>query len=238
MMVPAVALLIPGTQWYLPGLLPSVKEHDGHAAGYWVNALDSRDGKVRHRAIFALGAIGQEASEGVPALSAILLDDPDRAIRSEVALALSKMDPASRAAVPALTVALEDEEPQVRMYAAVALFRLREEARPAVPTLIRGLKDELNWTLIEAFKLTVREMEAMTLGRASAGTADGVPALMEALESAKTDHTRRSAARALGAVGPEARPAASLLQKLLDSRDPNVRESAQEALVRIGLSAG
>src|SRR5436305_1937543 len=81
-------------------------------------------GEGRHRAIFALGAIGPEAGEAVPALSAILVEDPDPRNRNRAALALSKMHPASRAAVPALARALADEEPWVRMNAALALSRL------------------------------------------------------------------------------------------------------------------
>jgi hypothetical protein len=231
--VPLIAMLIPGAPVYLPELFFPKAQHDGHSVGYWMGALKNPDGEARRQAIFALGAIGAPAGEAVPALSAIMLDDPAEQTRSEAALALSKMDPASRAAVPALAQALEDKGPLVRMYAAMALFRLRTEARPAVPALIKGLKDKANETYMNLFWMTIREMIIDALGRASAGTDEAVPALTEALKTADTDALRVAAATALGEVGPDARPAVPLLQKLLKDKHRPTRDAAREALEKI-----
>jgi HEAT repeat protein len=229
------AILIPDSPVYLPNLI--VREgqsYDGHSTRYWIKALKSPDLKVRHQAIFALGAIGDPAGEAVPALAALMLEDPDRGIRIDSALALSKMDPASRAAVPELAQALGDSEPWVRMNAAIALSRLRTDSRPAVPALIEALQDKGNDTDLRAFTCTIQEMVALALGRASAGSAEGVPALTAALKSAGTVGMRRSAARALGEVGAPARPAVPDLQALLTDRNGDVRETAEEALKKIG----
>jgi HEAT repeat protein len=231
--VPLIVMLIPGAPVYLPDLFSTKVRHGGHSVAYWTTALQSPDAEARRQAIFALGAIGPKAGEGVPALSAIMTDDPDRQMRSEAALALYKMAPASQAAVPALSRALQDEGPLVRMYAALALFQLREQARPAVPALIQGLKDDANNTFLRGFSMTVREMMVQTLARASAGTADAVPALTEALESAKTDNLRVTAVRALGEVGPAARSAAPALEALLKDKNRRVQEAAREALDKI-----
>jgi HEAT repeat protein len=231
--VPLFAMLTPGSPVYVTDWAVRKDQHGGHSTAEWIEALHSPDGKVRHQAIFSLGAIGPRAGEAVPALAAIMVEDGDVQVRSEAALALSKMDPASAAAVPALARALQDEGPVVRLYAALALLRLRAQARPAVPALIKGLKDGANNTYINSLSMTVGEMMVCALGRASAGTAEGVPALMEALKSADRNAMRVAAARALGNVGPEARPAAPLLEAMLRDQHPLVKEAAQEALQKI-----
>jgi hypothetical protein len=232
-----LAVLIPGTPAYLPRLLTAGASYQGHSAGYWTEALDSPDGAARRKAVFALGAIGPDAGEAVPALAAILTDDAERETRSEAALALAKKSPASRPAVPALARALSDSEPLVRMNAAIALFRLKADARPAVPALIKALQDGANKTNAYAFTFTIREMAARALGRASAGSADGVPALTAALQDADTDELREAAARALGEVGPAARPAVSRLRALLQDNNSEMRRAAAEALKQIGAEA-
>jgi HEAT repeat protein len=228
------AVLIPDGPVYLPNLFIPKGQHDGHPTRHWVRELGNPDVESRRKAVHALGAIGTNAPEAVPALSAVLTDDPDRYVRSEAALALSKMDPASAPAVPALARALADEEPLVRMNCAVALFRLRDEARPAVPALIRALRDKANRTDLHAFPFTIQGMAALALGRASAGTAEGVAALREALGAADTDNLRGSIARALGEVGAEAEPAVPQLRELLTSADGDVRRTAKESLEKIG----
>jgi HEAT repeat protein len=228
-----LAVLIPGSPVYLPKLYSSNHQYDGHSLHYWIEALDDPDVQLRTQAIHTLGAHGAEAGEATPALAAILLGDTNREVRIEAALALSKMSPASRPAVPALGQALQDPELLVRLYATLALFHLRGEARPAVPALIQALGDERNQEIVGRFGFSIREKMAETLGRASAGSAEAVPVLMEILEGDGTEALRRSAARALGDVGAEARPATPQLRKLLTSSSTPMREDAAEALQKI-----
>jgi hypothetical protein len=229
----ALALLIPGSPVHLPNLLVPKGTHEGRPVRHWVRDLDSPDPEVRFPAIFALGAIGADAAEAVPALADILCHDPDPDVRNQAALALSKMAPASATAVPALAQALADAELAVRMNATVALLRLGPEARPAVPALIRALKDENNQTNLGTFHATIQDLTAVALGRASAGTADGVPALAAALEEDHTAETRAAIVRGLGQVGPRARLAVPALVRAVED-EPWLREVVEDALASIG----
>jgi len=65
---------------------------------------------------------------------------------------------------------------------------------------------------------------------------DDVPALIQQLQ-AKSDTERRSAARALGKIGPAAREAVPALVATLEDSDPLVRWSARDALCKIGPAA-
>jgi HEAT repeat protein len=227
------ALLTPRSPLYLPNWWYATGQHNGQSTRFWVKALDSDDQEMRRKAIFALGAIGPEAGVAVPKLAAMMLEDADFIVRGEASLALSKMAPASEPAVPALAQALSDEHPVIRMNAATALFRLREKARAATPTLVKTIKDESNQTNLNAFVVTVQEQMVLTLGRVSAGTDEGVPALTATLNDAVTNSMRRAATRALGFVGPDAKPALPLLTPLADSADDALRAEAREAIRKI-----
>lgn len=228
-----ILVLIPGTPIYLPNLVPSSGRYDGRSMHHWIKSLASGDAKVRQQAAHALGMIGPQLGEAVPELARVLRHDPQAAVRCEAALALSKMNPASGQAVPELAQALGDEELSVRMHAAMALFRLRGEARPAVPALLEALKDTRNRSNLGTFTLTIQEMVALALGRASAGSGDAVVALSAALDGADTEAEMVSFARALGEVGAEARPATDKLRHLLGDNSSDVREAAEEALALI-----
>jgi HEAT repeat protein len=231
--VGAAAVLIPGTPVYLPNLLTWSGLYEAGEIRSEIRALDSPDAEARHHAIHDLGDIGPEAGAAVPALVRILRDSPDRQSRGEAALALLKMAPASKGAVPALAQALDDKEPVVRMNAALALFRLGTESRPAVPALIKALDEDRNENNLQTFTFTIRMMAARALGRASAGTAEGVPALSAALEASRNEAMTLAVTRALGEVGPEARPAVPRLRQLLKDNSKDVRQAAEEALQHI-----
>jgi HEAT repeat protein len=232
----AFAFLLPGSPLYLPKVLVSGRQHDGRSVRSWMASLDSSDPDERRNAIFALGAIGPEAAEGVPALAAILTDDPDRDARSQAALALSKMHPASCEAVDALTAALEDEEPFVRMNSSIALVKLGKDARPAIPALIKGVADRRNHRHVGAFVPTICGVMLVALGRASAGTDEAVPTLIAVLKNNPTAEMRRAAAQGLGEIGTSARPATDLLRPLLQDGNPDVRHAAEHALKKIEAS--
>jgi HEAT repeat protein len=229
------AVLIPASPIYLEKIINWDSFSNGHSTGYWMGDLENSDAKVRREAIHNLGRLGAGAGEAVPALGAILLEDTDPNNRREAALALSKMAPASRAAVSALAQALEDKELFVRRNATVALLALGEEARPAVPALIRALKDKTNRTNLDEFTFTIQQTMALTLGEASAGSSEAVPALLEALKAAEDSlEMRLCAARGLGAIGPPAQPAVPQLRTLLKDQSSDVRKAAGEALEKIG----
>ncbi len=231
----ALAVLLPSSPAYAPKLLARYgNTYENHGTGYWMDALKDPDTKVRHEAIFALGVLGSDAEESVPALASIMVDDPDFTLRIEASLALSKMGRFARSAVPSLARALSDEQPLVRMNAARTLLNLGGEAQPAIPDLIEAMKARENEGQLLPFEVSIQEVATVALGRASAGTDEGVPVLTATLEGARTDGMRRAAARALGEVGANARPAAPQLRALLDNRDRAVRDTAAKALRKIG----
>jgi HEAT repeat protein len=230
-----MGFVIPGSPVYLPSLLSHYAYYaDGHSLGYWLRVLNHPDDRMRLRAIIALGMLGSDAEEAVPALAHILTEDTDEEARYQAALALAKMAPASAAAVPALARALdEDSVPIVRMDAALALSRLGTQARPAVPALIRAMKRRANRTNLAKCTFTIQEVAAVALSRATAGTSEGVAALTEALRSARTVNKRRVVVLALAEVGAPAPEAEPLVRELLTDPNPEVRQAAQEALGKI-----
>ncbi len=223
----------------LPGLvLKAIRYQDGHGHAYWRRALSSPDPAIRWRALRALGSYGPEAADDVSDLARVLREDVKRGNRGEAALSLSKMGTAAREAVPALTQALSDSDIRVRMNAIVALIQLGTAARSAVPALIATLQDPRNQKNLGLFPMTLREMAAVALGRASAGSADAVSALTQALEDAATYQMRIAAILGLGAIGGEARSSVPLLRALLHDSNEGVREVAQEALQKIDAGKG
>jgi HEAT repeat protein len=232
----ALVVLIPGSPVYLPSILNGKGQYEGHSSSYWVRALDSPDAELRRHAIFVLGTMGSEGAEAVPALAAIMVDDPKAEMRLEASLALSKMAPASRAAVPQLAQALADQELYVRHNAALALLALGTEARPAVPALLDAFKDKANKTNLRKFNLTIQETVAVTLGHASAGDGQAVPALLEALKSADRDEMNLCIVRALGEIGAPARPALPQLRPFLRSNRPELQQAAEDAVKKIEAS--
>ena len=168
--------------------------------------------KVSNSAAFALGKIGPQTKEVVPALIQALKDDFGP--RSAAATALGEIGPDAKDAVPALVEALKDENINVRRYAAGALGQIGSNAKEAVSALVQALKDNNDG---------VRRYEETWLHPKKE---DGPSRL------------RRSIVEALGRIGPEAKEAVPLIvRSLKDDYDPNVRVAAVEALGEIGSEA-
>jgi HEAT repeat protein len=226
-----LAVAIPVSPFYLPRVIYGKPEFEGHSAGHWVQEMDNPNPEIRMQAITALGSIGDEASEGVSKLAECMLKDLDPEARYKAALALSKMIPSAKAAVPALAKALEDKEPFVRLNAVNALFRLGSDARPAMPELIKAMQDETNKDKSPpVFGYTIQDMAARALGKATAGSGEAVPALMATLKQGKTDGIHLAVAKALGDIGPEARNSLPQLRELLKDNNLDVRQAAQESI--------
>jgi HEAT repeat protein len=265
--VGGLALLIPGSPVYLPGFFDADGTYmKSRRVNELVQVLDNPDEDTRVQAMHQLSGMGSDGEKAIPRLTRILLEDKDRRDRIEAALALKNIItdlaaeghqdkvPDLQATVSALARALSDEDGFVRMDAAIALLSLKKEAQPAVPALIAALKDRTNQTNLNKFLHTIQEEIALALGRASAGTSEAVPALMEALEAARDDKTKIADqqqaaihgyelfrakiafARALGEIGPEARPAVPLLEDAAkkDHYPPDdFRVAAKEAIQKI-----
>jgi uncharacterized protein (TIGR02996 family) len=136
-----------------------------------LEALRNQDVEVRYRAMEALGSIGRDAVEAVPALVAVL-HDQDADVRYRAAIALSTIGPEAREAAPALENALRDQNADVRSAAAIALGLIGPEAREAVPALTEALRDQ---------DPNVRYRAALALGSIGPEARAAVPALVETL---------------------------------------------------------
>jgi len=79
---------------------------------------------VRQNAALALGAIGPDAKEAVPALTK-LLQDPEWTVRRHAALALGEIGPAAQESMPALSKLKQDHQSLVRKAAEEAIRRIR-----------------------------------------------------------------------------------------------------------------
>jgi hypothetical protein len=104
------------------------------------------------------------ATEAIPAMCAVMLEDELPRVRRRAALYLRKMK--ARSAAPSFIVALGDPESSVRRLAALGLAKVGEAS--ATDALIVTLRDESVW---------VRQAAAKALGRVGDRTAS--PALKE-----------------------------------------------------------
>lgn len=214
--------------------------------------------QVRMSAINALGTIGPAASEAVPQLIAIMQSDADNYARREAALALGKINPDARVVQPAYVRALGDSDAQVRRWAVAGLANLRPPATSAVADLTRlassdpsrdtrlaaleavssispssaGTVSTMRKALADAESL-VKGAAARALARAGPSAADAVGDLA-ALASRDPDNSVRDyTVRALGAIGPKARPAVPSILAALRSPDSHARVTAAQALSEI-----
>jgi HEAT repeat protein len=148
-----------------------------------VEMLKDADEFVRQRAADALGSIGPNAAEAVPALAGAL-EDPDAVVRSSAAAALGSIGPNAAGAVPALADALKDRNEEVRQRAADALGSIGPNAAGAVPALADALKDRNE---------EVRQRAAGALGSIGPNAAEAVMALTDALKDRSEDVRQRAA---------------------------------------------
>ena len=93
-------------------------------------------------AAYALGEIGPEAEDAVPALIKSLTQGGVGGIRGFSASALRKIGPAAVPAIPALIESLKDEHYSTRMHAADALGILSTGEKDVIDALTTTLKDE------------------------------------------------------------------------------------------------
>jgi len=111
------------------------RSQDEEAFTALVHALNDQSSSIRHRAVEALGRIGNDK-----AISALLnaLSDTSSKVRLSAALALGQIG--SNKAVDALLPILQDEDSNVRSSAAKALGQLGSDK--AVSALLKALRDK------------------------------------------------------------------------------------------------
>jgi len=123
---------------------PDLLDQQGTARrGFWTGGRPRKpfgEWTMRQTAIDALTRIGESA---VPAL-VNLLDDPDAKLRSEAVIALARIGPEARGALPRLIALVEnDPDEAVRKNAVRAIGQIGPAAAPAVPVLVEQLRAEV-----------------------------------------------------------------------------------------------
>jgi HEAT repeat protein len=223
-----------------------------------LKSLKHPDPTVRYNSACLLLQLGPVAKFAIPALREALEDKSPR-VRVKVAEALWRVErPPVRVLLPALLASLKEKDEVVRINALVVLGQMGQAAKTTVPEIARSLKDKDMGVRMEAV-LTLGEMGpaakstipalldalkedelrlleplvSVTLGNIGA---PAVPALTKALGD-KDARLRRTAAYALGLIGPKAGGAAHVLTEALDDAEADVRALAAKALGRIGADA-
>jgi len=102
------------------------------------NLLESGDKITRMRAAIALGNIGENANEAIPALIQALENDESSRIREEAAKALGKVGKGNNKVAAALVDAMMDDSSEnVRVYAAESMGEIGDVAVPALFDVLR-----------------------------------------------------------------------------------------------------
>jgi len=153
---------------------------------------------------------------------------PDHEVRMAAANLLLQVDPQSyKPAIDLLVAGLQDPHYFVSARCARCLFRLGPDAKQAAPALLDLLKkpDRDFW---EARSCAVAGLGAMGIKDRAM-----IPALIEAVQQPAYKDLRLHAARILGEMGADAKPAAGLLREVAKDKDQEVAAAMAEALRRI-----
>lgn len=213
-----------------------------------VNKLKNKNEDVKCNILYALGKLGSDASDAVPAIIESFYDKEFNS-KTNAAYALIKV---GTPAVPFLIESLKNEDPVVRASAAWALGKIGHSAKEAVPALVEILKDndkEVRYYAAESLgemrsPVVVPDLvktvadsdyqvsESAVHALRNIGTA-AVPDLIQLL---KTDDPLRKAniARTLGQIKPPAKEAIPALLEALNDRNSDVKMAVLFALGEIG----
>ena len=234
----------------------------GKTVTQWAGELSDSNFWARWYATYALGRIGPDAANAVPALQRVLANlDEEEYVRGGAAWALGRIGPKAASAMPLLIRTLTSKHVSVRRNVAEALGNLaaageKQGARAAVSNLVKLLQDEdpavrvsaavALWRIqrhpksIPALESMLRNRDgstaylaAVALGDLGAQAERAVPGLVAAVGHSDDD-TRRAAAYSLGRIGAIAIPA---IRGALAHGDDRTKCQAVEALGWIGPAA-
>ena len=114
--------------------------HQGKSLSEWLTMLEEQDPAKRYAAIRAVGEIGPEAKEAIPALIQTIRETRNRNKRFLVASVHALLG-MGREVVPHMITLLKDDDWEIRRGAAWMLGKLGPEAEDAVPALTEALRD-------------------------------------------------------------------------------------------------
>jgi HEAT repeat protein len=186
------------------------------------------DKKLRHLIVVVLGDLKEAAAPAAETLAGMLTEpDLDEEFGREIMVALARIGPPAKAAVPVLMKILEDKEHPLRAGAAYALAKLG--ARQAQRLLIQALprEDDPEMRVVAPIALVLLS------GDSDALVALALPRLIMLLAD-DSKLVRHEAATALAHIGPRAADAAPVLIAGVDDPDPALREAYLSALGEIG----
>ncbi len=180
-----------------------------------IGVLEEEDIGMRCEAARALGSMRDEAGEALPALliASKKEDEGGKAAREVLPMILK----APRSEAPALIALLKDPEPHVRLKAVTVLCDLEEGDKECLACLLELVKRRDSQVRLQASNLL------FCYGSAAK---DAVPALIEIV---RNDFLAQgSAIKALGAIGPDAKPAIPAIKAvMLGHLDKEAAELAQ-----------
>jgi hypothetical protein len=183
-----------------------------------VDLLKDDDPLVRRDAALALGRLGEEGAEALPALLTATKAEDEGGQGARKALQL--IPKARRSLVPALLPFLNAPDATVRLKVVAILCDLDEADKECLAALL---------DLIKRRDSPVRREAARLLYRYGSAARDAVPALIEVVRNDPDAAARNFAINTLGAIGPDAKAAIPVLKAI----DDNMRSAAKFALKKI-----
>jgi HEAT repeat protein len=234
----ALAALPPAPEITLPIWERALADADETTLRYALNALAGQGPKLVPRLIeglkhekaraniaYILGQIGPAAAPATEALAGLTADRHPHVVQ-EALVALAKIGPGAKAAVPQLIEVLTAGEESAHA-AAYALGRIGPAAAAADAALGAALQNrEQSLAVMAAWALNkIHPASAETVAKT-------VPVLVSGL-NAPLAKTREAAAETLGELGPEAKQAAGALEKALGDKNRAVRAASAKALKAI-----
>jgi HEAT repeat protein len=173
----------------------------------------------------ALGEIGPDARQAIPALIQVLTSGEGEA-RDQAVGALGKMGPVARAAEPELLKALNEEDAFFRIKVAEALARIGGPRTPVIWALVDVVKDASHPPF-------ARELAMQALESCGPRAEGSTVALIEA-RSDSNPLVSGLAGEVLASLAPESsRNPVATLNAAMTSKDPHLRVVAAEGLWRI-----
>jgi HEAT repeat protein len=149
--------------------------------------------------------------------------------RAQAAIALARLGPDAKSAIPALVRATKQADDsrntagRLRVRAARALWQIDPNHAEAIPAVIRGLKEPYPLNQIAIDSIIMIGFPAR----------DAVPQLTKALDDDQGD-VRIAAIDALAMIGAPSESSVPALQTLTASKDLHIAEHARLAVERIG----
>src|SRR5262245_10691656 len=214
-----------------------------------VQAAKSGAEASRIKALDQLAAMGEKATEAVPAVTQ-LLSDQSANVRAHAAHTLGGIGSAAKPSASALTNLVKDSDEIVRRQAVQALASIRPGADVMVPLVTRLIEDsdpavkvrilqavsEAGPAAIPSLKKALTDEKAaywacLILREMGPEAEDAIPELTARLRNARPE-VRREAALALGAMRDAASSAAGEIAPLVS--DEHAAEAATLALGQIG----